>query len=200
MEFLLPIRKSIYSRCFGYPFTSRSSSACNIPNRVSVAPTWLVNCEFSGLFASDADGGGARQGEILCVCCGDWLRTAQAVKRKDKSYLMRLGAQSYIDALPHSEVAARFINDCINPAGWNVEFVKLPELGCALVVAAREITAGEELFVSYGKWYWVGSEAPAPVRMTFLAIQRHCQRLTATAPTVKEEYEQQLTNCTLKLK
>jgi hypothetical protein len=44
----------------------------------------------------------------------------------------------------------RYINDCISPRGWNVEFIKLPEDWMALVVATRDIFPGEELFVNYG--------------------------------------------------
>ena len=48
----------------------------------------------------------------------------------------------------------RYINDCINPAGYNAVFQKQPELGMAYVVALRDIEVGEEIFVDYGKWYW----------------------------------------------
>ena len=56
----------------------------------------------------------------------------------------------------------RYINDCIDPSGWNVTFDKQPEEKCAYVIATRNIVAGEELFVNYGKWYWAGK---APVRI-----------------------------------
>jgi hypothetical protein len=36
-------------------------------------------------------------------------------------------------------VISRYINDCINPLGWNVKFVKYPERGVAAVVAIRDI-------------------------------------------------------------
>ena len=38
-------------------------------------------------------------------------------------------------------IAARYINDCINPAGWNVRFDKQPQADppCAQVVAIRDI-------------------------------------------------------------
>lgn len=62
----------------------------------------------------------------------------------------------------------RYINDCINPAGYNVEFVKLPHLGCALVRALRDIAPYEELFVSYGSKYWMMQK---PVRPTFTEIR-----------------------------
>lgn len=64
-------------------------------------------------------------------------------------------AQNYIDARTTLQVVARYINDCRNPALYNVVFDKKPEEGHALVVATRNIAAGEELYASYGKWYWV---------------------------------------------
>jgi SET domain-containing protein len=116
-----------------------------------VAPTLLPNCTFLGLFA----GRRFNKGEVVCKYVGDRYRTGEAIRLKDKSYLMRLGEQSYVDAQPHVGVYARYMNDCINSNGWNVEFVKLPERGCALVVALRDIECYEELFVSYGKRYWM---------------------------------------------
>jgi SET domain-containing protein len=36
-----------------------------------------------------------------------------------------------------------------------VKFDKRPEEQCALVIALRDIEKGEELFVDYGRWYWL---------------------------------------------
>jgi hypothetical protein len=72
----------------------------------------------------------------------------------------------YTVCLSHSSY--RYINDCINQGGWNVEFVKLPEQGCALVVATRPIAAWEELFVSYGKRYWV---LQRPIRLSNVQLR-----------------------------
>ena len=52
----------------------------------------------------------------------------------------------YVDALLHPAVAARYINDCRNPRGFNVAFDKRPEhpgAPAAAVVALRDIAAGE---------------------------------------------------------
>ncbi len=80
---------------------------------------------------------------------------------------------------------ARYINDSINPAGYNVEFQKFPmpcpypprlpytdsaspssDLSCpfpyALVRARRRIECGEELFVNYGRWYWASAGLEQP--------------------------------------
>ena len=136
---------------------------------LEVKSSWLSSDEssFDGLFTTVA----RRAGEVVCIYEGTVLPTREALKMQDKSYLMRLGEQCYIDArLPFKreeesegterECIARYINDSINPAGYNVVFDKQPDnlpYARARVVALRDIEAGEELFVSYGKMYWNGS-------------------------------------------
>ena len=85
---------------------------------------------------------------------------------------MRLGEQCYIDAKDCPDVLARFINDCITPGGWNVEFQKRPEECCADIIATRDIAAGEEIFVNYGKWYWAKLK-PTRVPLKDLAPYDH---------------------------
>ena len=97
-------------------------------------------------------------GEVICVYEGDFYRTKDAIRLKDKSYLMRLGPQCYVDALNRGDVPARYINDCRNPLLHNVYFDKRPEDRQAHVTAIRTIEKGEELFVDYGKRYWAGSD------------------------------------------
>eukprot|EP00941_MAST-03F_sp_MAST-3F-sp1_P000327 g327.t1 len=98
------------------------------------------------------------KGSIICEYTGILLRTKEALRIKDKSYLMRLGPQAYVDARETLEVYARYINDCGNKFLYNVEFDKKPDLGKAYVIAKRDIQPGEELFVNYGKWYWLGKK------------------------------------------
>ena len=43
----------------------------------------------------------------------------------DKSYLMRLGGFTYVDARERPTCLARYINDCRNPLGHNVRFDKV---------------------------------------------------------------------------
>ena len=106
-----------------------------------------------GLFAAQPIAG---PGVHLCDYSGTCYSTKDAMAKKDHSYLMRLGTRKYVDAFEHTNVLARFINDCRNPALHNVKFVKLPELNKAKVVTLRPILTGEELYVDYGKWYWAG--------------------------------------------
>ena len=132
-----------------------------------VAPTSLPNCDFLGLYAGRA----FHKGEVVCKYIGDRYRTVEAIRLKDKSYLMRLGEQSYVNAEPHKDVFARYMNDCINPTGWNVEFLKLPDTGCALVVALRDIAVHEELFVSYGRRYWMLQRPVSLTNRELLALR-----------------------------
>ena len=134
-----------------------------------VGPSWLCteDASFDGLFTTVA----RKEGEVVCVYEGTVISTRDALNLEEKSYLMRLGEQCYIDArLPFKrdeepegnerECIARYINDSINPAGYNVVFKKQPNhlpYARALVIALRDIEAGEELFVNYGKMYWAGS-------------------------------------------
>ncbi len=92
----------------------------------------------------------------LCDYTGTIYSTSDAMKRKDHSYLMRLGEQKYVDALSHRNVQARYINDCRNSNLYNVKFVKLPRENKASVITTRPIYPDEEIFVDYGKWYWAG--------------------------------------------
>jgi hypothetical protein len=99
-----------------------------------------------------------KKGATICEYTGNVLRTKEALRVTDKSYLMRLGPQVYVDARECLDVASRYINDCRNPAKHNVCFDKYPDSCKALVVSLRDISPGEELYVDYGRWYWLGSE------------------------------------------
>ena len=150
---------------------------------VRVGESWLA-AEMQGLFAH-------RQftaGEVVCHYVGMELRTTDALRLADKSYLMRLGPQVYVDARPCPLVKARFINDCINPAGWNVRFEKRPDLipPQALVVAMRDIGPGEELFADYGKWYWTGCDVK-PTRIPFAELHKRRELAKAESEEPSEE-------------
>jgi hypothetical protein len=68
-----------------------------------VAPTSLPNCDFLGLFATKY----FAKDSILCVYTGTVLRTKEALRLNDKSYLMRLGEQCYVDAREDLSILAR---------------------------------------------------------------------------------------------
>lgn len=127
---------------------------------VEVAPSRIPGAG-SGLFATRAH----RAGTAICVYRGRVLRTAEAVRlpREEKDYLMRLGPQVYVDARSPDSCLARFVNDAQRADRQNAYFDKRPDERLAVVVALRDIAAGEEIYASYGRWYWLkarGSVAP----------------------------------------
>mmetsp|Transcript_29945 Transcript_29945/g.42728 ORF Transcript_29945/g.42728 Transcript_29945/m.42728 type:complete len:159 (+) Transcript_29945:902-1378(+) len=131
----------------------------DMPDQLIVQSTSIPGCKFLGLFAKVH----FSKGDIVCIYNGTRLSTKEALHLSDKSYLMRIGEQRYIDAKTNTNVLARYINDCIDPLGWNVEFIKSPEDWIAYVVAIKDITPGDEIFVSYGKWYWLSGPKPVKV-------------------------------------
>ena len=118
---------------------------------VEVRGSWIPGGG-QGLFATAS----MSQGQLICQYIGHIMTTSEAMRTPDKSYLMRLGGFTYVDAKASPECLARYINDCRNPLGYNVTFVKKPEEHCADIIATRDISVGEELFADYGKWYWIG--------------------------------------------
>ncbi|TYZ66092.1 hypothetical protein PybrP1_013016 [[Pythium] brassicae (nom. inval.)] len=118
---------------------------------LQVQPSRLLNAG-RGLFATRA----FAQGSVVCVYTGEVLESARAWKLADKTYLMKLGGGRYVDARRCPRVLARYMNDCRGRlGGFNVTLDKRPSEGRALVVALRDIAAGEELFVDYGRLYWL---------------------------------------------
>ena len=65
---------------------------------------------------------------------------------------MLVSGDLLMDAGPCLDIKARYINDPLNEALVNCEFV--PELDSVKVVTKRWIQPGEELFASYGDAYW----------------------------------------------
>jgi hypothetical protein len=95
------------------------------------------------------------KGSCVCIYTGKVLRTIDAIRLQDKSYLMRLGPQVYVDPCDDKTVLGRYINDPRNRLLQNVVFDKRPDEQCAYVIAKRNIAAGEEIFADYGRWYWL---------------------------------------------
>ena len=94
-------------------------------------------------------------GEVLLDYGGDVLGTKDAMRLGDKSYLMRLGGDVYVDARRRDDVQARYINDARDKRVHNVAFRKLPDLRKAEVVVSRPVDAGDEFYASYGTFYWL---------------------------------------------
>ncbi|CAF0743883.1 unnamed protein product, partial [Didymodactylos carnosus] len=108
-----------------------------------------------GLYAKSAINANA----IVCIYKGRTLRTIDAIRQKDKTYLMRLGPQCYVDPSDDVTILGRYINDARNKRYQNVYFDKRPDENCAYVIAKRNIASGEEIYADYGRWYWLSKPA-----------------------------------------
>lgn len=64
----------------------------------------------------------------------------------------------FVDPLPMKHVKARYLNDPLNDELVNCHYVAMPWRSA--VVALRDIQPNEELFASYGDWYWAQQPAP----------------------------------------
>ena len=109
-----------------------------------------------GLFTTRAY---SKVGSLLCVYRGTKVGLAEAMRRKAKGehgdYVMGgFGLNWRIDAGPHPEVYARYINDNADTSRINARFIKLKRHLVALVVSTRPIASGEEIFAAYGESYW----------------------------------------------
>ena len=86
------------------------------------------------------------------------IRTWKEVENDDTNYyIFYVTRNRIIDAQRRKKSLARYINDAkglqkIKGLHNNVEFVR--DRGKVFVEATRNIPAGAELFVSYGKEYW----------------------------------------------
>ena len=72
-------------------------------HNLKVKITTLPNCNFNGLYTKKF----YCYDEVICQYYGDKMRTIEAIRLKDKSYLMRLGEQCYIDAKNYPLIYAR---------------------------------------------------------------------------------------------
>jgi len=72
-------------------------------HNLQVKITTLPNCNFNGLYTKKL----YCYNEVICQYYGDKMRTIEAIRLKDKSYLMRLGEQCYIDAKNYPLIYAR---------------------------------------------------------------------------------------------
>ena len=72
-------------------------------HNLKVKITTLPNCNFNGLYTKKF----YCYDEVICQYYGDKMRTIEAIRLKDKSYLMRLGEQCYIDAKNYPLIFAR---------------------------------------------------------------------------------------------
>ena len=118
--------------------------------------TSTINNAGNGLFTTKS----FKRGSLLCIYSGTPVSLTQAMKRQKEGvhgdYVMGgFGLFWRVDAGPHPEVMARYINDHYEQIEKNnAKFIKLKKYKIALVVAKRDLVANEEIFASYGDGYW----------------------------------------------
>jgi len=131
---------------------------------LKVAPSTIEGAG-NGLFAKSL----IPKGAIVCYYTGYRHHYKSKQRLKDQAYVLRMENgwpkfdrknDGFVDALPTKDVLARFINDPRQEERCNVKFEHIQEPGnwhCP-VVAQRDISAGEEVFISYGCLYWSRSK------------------------------------------
>ncbi|CAD7925088.1 unnamed protein product [Amoebophrya sp. A120] len=161
--------------------------------RLLVAPS-RITAAGNGLFAVEK----IPRDTAIVKYTGTLLSTAEAFRLDDKTYLMRLGLGKYVDGNParstdtnpdkreHVQSLACYLNDA---RPYNCYFVKRPEDGWADVVTLRDVEAGEELYVSYGKLYWTGHKlanlgSPQKKAVVTPATEFVCQKADARTETL----------------
>ncbi len=91
---------------------------------------------------------------IVCYYTGHRHNNFSQKHLSDKSYLLNVAGDLFVDPEPTPFIKARYINDPLNSAAANCKFVPDPTKYRCSVVSTREIKANEELFLSYGEFYW----------------------------------------------
>jgi hypothetical protein len=99
------------------------------------------------------------RGEVVAVFEGERLSATEARQRAERGengYFVTLLDGSTLDSM-HTECFAKYVNDVEGPGNSrlrNNAVITLDDEDRPCVMATRNIKAGSEVFVSYGKEYW----------------------------------------------
>eukprot|EP00943_MAST-04B_sp_MAST-4B-sp1_P009299 g9299.t1 len=115
-----------------------------------VKPSLLGGNSGLGLFASKS----IKKNDLVCLYTGQIHSLKSSTRLEDRSYLNKVSDNLFVDPKPCPKIKARYVNDCINPKGYNCCYQRNLEKLCVEVRALRDIHENEELFVSYGNQYW----------------------------------------------
>lgn len=118
-----------------------------------VRPSQIQNAG-NGLFTSIK----IETGEVISKFLGEIIDDTEAKKRADigdDDYFMMLPSGETLDC-KRTECYAKFANDAEGiPSGFkNNAVITMDDDDNVVLVANRDIEAGEEIFVGYGKKYW----------------------------------------------
>ena len=101
-----------------------------------------------------------RKDQIVCEYEGELITWAEATKRNDKDkggYVYYITAKACIDAFKYKKTYGRYANDAAGltrVAGLRNNSTYHEVKNRVYIKATRNIPAGSEIFVSYGRSYW----------------------------------------------
>ena len=90
-------------------------------------------------------------GEVLGEYTGERRNFLWMLQNENTGYVMCFGLNDYVDACVAFDCPGRYVNDTFD-GRRNARFVRAS--GRAQVVAIKPISAGQEIFASYGDQYW----------------------------------------------
>lgn len=97
---------------------------------------------------------GISEGSIICYYTGHRHNFYSQKYLANKSYLLHVDRDILVDPRETLQIKARYVNDPLNEKLVNCKYVPDPDEYRCKVVATRIIRPGEELFISYGDFYW----------------------------------------------
>ncbi|MFN5324319.1 MAG: SET domain-containing protein [Bacteroidota bacterium] len=103
-----------------------------------------------------------KKGQIVCEYEGELITWAEATRRNDidvkkGGYFYFINDKKVIDAFAAKNTFGRFANDAAGLSrvkGFRNNSVYLEKGSRVFIKATRNIPAGSEIFVSYGRAYW----------------------------------------------
>ena len=101
-----------------------------------------------------------KKGQIVCEYEGERINWDQAIERNDKNkggYVYFINKNNCIDAYYYKDTFGRYANDAAGVgriSGFRNNSTYDVVKNKVYIRATRNITAGTEIFVSYGRGYW----------------------------------------------
>jgi SET domain-containing protein len=142
-----------------------------------------------------------KKGDFICQYWGDLVKTSVATRDDYQSdYLFQLTDKWTIDGKDPNSCYARYVNDPIRSGKYNAAFVVAyerelrsgPGIPGLVVVAIKDIQAGQEIFAAYGNDYWADEHFGLLNRYERLLMYRRSQkvrRFVNARPALRGDFE-----------
>ncbi len=101
-----------------------------------------------------------RKGQTICKYEGERITWTQAIERNDKNkggYVYYINSKNCIDAYHYKDTYGRYANDAAGVGrikGFRNNSTYAEIKNEVFIRATRNVKAGSEIFVSYGRSYW----------------------------------------------